>query len=52
LIWRNRDRRSSEFLNFVKAVHQAIKIDIPEADYPRLSSIACAVEYLAARLRA
>jgi acyl carrier protein len=46
------DIDSMDFLNFVTAVHQMLKVDIPEADYPKLISIAGAVEYLAAKLHA
>jgi len=45
------DIDSMDFLNYVIALHDALKIDIPEADYPRLMSIRDAVDYLAQRLK-
>lgn len=45
------DIDSMDFLNYVIALHEALKIDIPESDYPRLVSIGGAVEYLAAKLK-
>jgi acyl carrier protein len=38
-----------DFLNFVIALHERTGIDIPEADYPRLSTIDAIAAYLAAR---
>jgi acyl carrier protein len=43
------DIDSMDFLNFVIAVHERLGIDIPEADYPRLASLAGAIDYLRAR---
>ena len=43
------DLDSMDFLNFVLAVHDRLGIDIPEADYPRLSTLDGAVAYLRAR---
>jgi acyl carrier protein len=40
------DMDSMDFLNFVIALHEATGVDIPEADYPRLSSLSGAVSYL------
>jgi len=45
------DIDSMDFLNYVIALHEALKIDIPEEDYPRLVSIDGAVAYLAQRLK-
>jgi acyl carrier protein len=45
------DIDSMDFLNYVIALHEVLKIDIAESDYPRLVSIDGAVEYLAAKLR-
>lgn len=42
------DIDSMDFLNFVIAVHEALHVEIPEADYPRMSSLNGCVEYLAA----
>jgi len=46
------DIDSMDFLNFVIAVHEALKVDIPEADYPRLSSLDGCVAYLSGKLAA
>lgn len=44
------DIDSMDFLNFVIGLHKALKIDIPEVDYPKLLSIGGAVAYLGAKL--
>ena len=44
------DLDSMDFLNFVLAVHDRLGIEIPEADYPCLSTLDGAVTYLAGRL--
>jgi acyl carrier protein len=43
------DLDSMDFLNFVLAVHGRLGIDIPEADYSRLSTLNGAVAYLTDR---
>jgi acyl carrier protein len=40
------DLDSMDFLNFVAALHERTRIDIPEADYPKLSTLDGAVSYL------
>jgi acyl carrier protein len=35
-----------DFLNFVTALHERTKIDIPEADYPKLFTLNGAADYL------
>ncbi len=40
------DLDSMDFLNFIAALHERTKIDIPEADYPRLYTLDGAVGYL------
>jgi acyl carrier protein len=40
------DLDSIDFLNFVTALHERIGIDIPEANYGRLSTLDGAVAYL------
>ena len=40
------DLNSMDFLNFIAALHERAKIDIPEADYPRLVTLDGAVSYL------
>jgi acyl carrier protein len=44
------DLDSMDFLNFVLALHDRLGIDIPEADYPHLSTLESAIAYLAAKL--
>ncbi|MCB1333241.1 MAG: acyl carrier protein [Roseivivax sp.] len=41
---------SMDILNLVTALHQRLNVDIPEADYPRIATLALAVAYLAERL--
>jgi acyl carrier protein len=40
------DLDSMDFLNFVTALHERSRIDIPEADYPKLFTLDGAVAYL------
>lgn len=40
---------SMDFLNLMIAIHDATGIDIPERDYPALSTLRGAVGYLASR---
>ncbi len=42
------DIDSMDFLNFIIAVHEALHVEIPEADYPKLITLNGCVEYLAA----
>jgi acyl carrier protein len=46
------DLDSMDFLNFVIALHKDLRVEIPEADYPRLSTLDGAVEYLKSVIRA
>jgi len=46
------DIDSMDFLNFVTALHEKLKIDIPEIDYPKLTTVAGAIEYLGAKVPA
>jgi hypothetical protein len=39
-----------DFLNFVIALHEATRIDIPERDYPQLASLNGCIAYLGERL--
>ncbi len=41
---------SMDVLNLVAALHKRLGVDIPEDDYPRIETLAKAVEYLADRL--
>lgn len=43
------DFDSMDTLNFAIALHQALDVDIPEADYPRIGSLDSCLEYLQAR---
>lgn len=40
---------SMDFLNLMIGIHQATGLEIPERDYPALSTLAGAIDYLAAR---
>ena len=44
------DIDSMDFLNFIIAVHHRLGIDIPEIDYPKLSTLDGAFAYIAAKL--
>jgi len=46
------DVDSMDFLNFLIAVDAEIGVDIPEADYSRLTTLNSIYEYLAERLAA
>jgi len=46
------DIDSMDFLNFVIAVHEALQVEIPETDYPRLSSLDGCLAYLKGKLAA
>ena len=46
------DVDSMDFLNFLIAVDAEIGVDIPEADYSRLTTLKSIYEYLAERLAA
>jgi acyl carrier protein len=40
------DLDSMDFLNVVIGLHEALGIDIPEADYPKLFTLTSAINYL------
>jgi acyl carrier protein len=42
------DIDSMDLLNFVIGLHKEFKVNIPEADYPKLATLDGCVEYLAA----
>jgi acyl carrier protein len=44
------DIDSMDFLRFVVALHDRLKVDIPERDYPKVRTLDGCVEYLAAKL--
>jgi acyl carrier protein len=43
------DLDSMDFLNFVVGLHEALGVEIPEADYGKLATLAGCVAYLQAR---
>ena len=43
------DLDSMDLLNFVVALHERLGVDIPEADYPKLSTLSRCVEYVGGR---
>jgi acyl carrier protein len=43
------DLDSMDMLNFIIALHNDLKIEIPEADYPKLLTLDGCIEYLASR---
>lgn len=44
------DFDSMDCLNFAIALHEALGIDIPERDYPKITSLEGCMDYLKARL--
>ena len=40
------DIDSVDFLNFVAALHEQTSVDIPERDYPMISTVGRCVDYL------
>lgn len=44
------DLDSMDWLNFLIALHERFKVEIPEADYARLTTLDAIVAYLAAKL--
>ena len=40
------DLDSMDFLNFIAALHERTKLDIPEVDYPKLFTLDGAIAYL------
>jgi acyl carrier protein len=45
------DLDSMDFLNFVVGLHEVTGVDVPEADYAQLATLAGVIAYLAARAR-
>ncbi len=45
------DLDSMDFLNFIVALHADLGVDVPEADYRKMSSLDASIDYLASRLR-
>jgi len=46
------DIDSMDFIRYVTKIHQALGVDIPESDYPRLYTLAAGQVYLAELLSA
>jgi acyl carrier protein len=44
------DIDSMDFLNFIVALHERVGVEIPEADYSKLSSVGAIVAYADAKL--
>ncbi len=44
------DLDSMDWLNFLVALHERLKVDIPEADYRRLVTLDQALDYLGGKL--
>jgi hypothetical protein len=40
-----------DFLNFIIALHQRLDVNVPEADYAKVATIAGAAAYLADKVR-
>jgi acyl carrier protein len=45
------DIDSFDFLNLLIGLHEELKVEIPESDYPKLSTLGELTHYLAAQLR-
>jgi acyl carrier protein len=44
------DIDSFDFLNIIIAIHDALRVDIPESDYGKLSTLSAMLDYLAERI--
>ena len=44
------DINSMDFLNFITAINHRLGLDIPELDYPKLATLAGAIDYLKSKL--
>ncbi len=44
------DMDSMDLLNFITAVHKQMGVNIPESDYPKLTSLDACVAYLISRI--
>jgi acyl carrier protein len=44
------DIDSMDFLNFITAIHRRLGVNVPEVDYPKLTTLNGAVAYLETRL--
>ena len=41
-----------DLLNFIIGLHKEMKVDVPESDYPKLSTLNSCTDYLASLMRA
>ena len=46
------DLDSMDWLNFLVALHEHLKVEIPEADYQKLGTLQQVIDYIAAKLGA
>lgn len=46
------DIDSMDLLNFIIGLHKEMKVDVPESDYPKLSTLNSCTDYLASLMRA
>ena len=44
------DIDSFDYLRFIMDLHKELKVEIPEADYPKLGTLRAVVDYLASRV--
>lgn len=44
------DLDSMDFLNFLTALHKELPVNVPEQDYPKVSSLQGCVDYMVAAL--
>lgn len=45
------DIDSMDFLNFITAIHHRLGVDVPELDYPKLTTLDGAVKYLESKFQ-
>jgi len=45
------DLDSMDFLRVITDLHERLKVDVPESDYAKLTTLDACVDYLAARLK-
>ncbi len=44
------DLDSMDILNLVTALHEALRVDVPEAEYPQIATLGSAIPYLAGKM--
>ena len=45
------DIDSMDFLNFITKIHEELGVDVPEADYQKLSNLEELISYLAGKMK-